>query len=209
MTVLENWRMKGGPLAGLAGSVFAELKTNRRAALGLLAITLLAGIYGLMLAGSAVDAMRGSYVAARLHLARISQAGHAASWPARARASTALREALERRLWPADSGGVARADLQDWIARAAAKAGLHKVRVTLSIARPKGLPTNIREVSATISAAGSGIGTAAFRLLDLVESDPRLLVTDRLHVQEQPVPALDMTLVSYARIVAPKGKRGR
>jgi hypothetical protein len=196
-----------GAIFALAAAALAELKTNRRAVLGLLAIALLAGGYGLLLLGDAVDAARGAYVEARLRRERMAMTGTRTDWPARARISAALRQSLEKRLWPADSDGVARADLQDWITDVGRKAGLDRLRVTIELRRPTGpiaeIRPDIREVIATVEAMQNE--SALMRFLDRIESEPRLLIVDRLHVQQQPVASLEMTLISYARIARPRG----
>ena len=203
MTALENFLAKRTGLLALGVDFVAELKRNRRAAAGLLAIAVLAGGYGLLLLGDANDAMRTSYVEESQRLQRIAADGEERDWPARAAASGAMREALEKRLWSADSDGVARADLQDWVTAAGRKAGLDKLRVTIELTAPKGLAPDLRQVIATIAAFQTD--TALIQFLDRIEREPHLLVVDRLHVQQHPIASLDMTLIAYARITRPSG----
>lgn len=203
MTAQDNLLAKRAGLSGLAGGVLGELRTNRRAFLGFLTIAVLAGGYGLMLLSDAGDALRASYIRANLRLQRIEASGNEKDWPARAAASAAMRQSLEKRLWPADSEGVARANLQDWVTTAGREAGLDKLRVTVELTRPKGLAPDLRQVIATIGAPQTD--TALTRFLDRITRDPHLLVVDRLHVQEHPVASLEMTLLAYARLVEPGG----
>jgi len=207
MTVQDNLLAKRPGLAGLAGGLIGELRTNRRAFLGFLAIAVLVGGYCLMLLGDAGDALRASYIRASLRLQRVEASSSEKDWPARAAASAAMRQSLEKRLWPADSEGVARANLQDWVTTAGRDAGLDKLRVTVELARPKGLPPDLRQVIATIGAPETD--TTLTRFLDRIARDPHLLVIDRLHVQEHPVALLEMTLFAYARLIEPAGSGGK
>jgi hypothetical protein len=207
MTVPASFLVRREALSALAARVLAELKGNRRAVLGLLAIAVLAGGYGLLLLGDAIDGLRGSYAEARLHLDRTVSAGTRTDWLARARTSTTARAAFENRLWPADSDGVARADLQDWITAAGHEAGVERLRVALELRRPGGLAPDIREVVATIAALQTE--PALMRFLERIESAPHLLAVERLHVRQLPVASLDMTLISYARIVRAPGSTPR
>jgi hypothetical protein len=207
MTALENFLAKRGRLLGLGVDFVAELKSNRRAAGGLLAIVALVGGYGLMSLGDTVDALRGSYVEESQRWQRITATGDERDWPARAEASRALREALEKRLWLADSDGVARADLQDWVTAAGRNSGLDRLRVTVELTRPKGLAPDLRQVSATIGAIQTD--TALLRFLERIERDPHMLVVDRLHVQQLPIASLEMSLIAYARITRPDGSTAR
>jgi hypothetical protein len=198
MTVPGDLLSKRVGPAGLAAALLGELRSNRRAALGVLAIGLLAGAYGLILLGDAGEALRTSYVQASQRLQRIAASGEEHNWAARAAASAKLRQGLEARLWPADSDGVARADLQDLVTKAAREAGVARLRVTVELARPKELPPDLRQVTATIG--GQYDDRSLLRFLDLIEREPRLLVVDRLHVQQHPIASFEMTLFAYARV---------
>lgn len=201
MTAQNDILAKRGGGFGLAASVFAELKSNRRAAGGLLALAVLAAGYGLLPLGDADEALRGSYVQANLRLQRIAAGAAEKDWQARAEASTALRDTLEKRLWPAESEGVARADVQDWVTTAGRDAGLDKLRVTIELTRPKGLAPDLRQVIATINAPFTDTGL--IRFLERIARKSHLLVVDRLHVQQRPIASIEMTLIAYARLAGP------
>jgi type II secretion system (T2SS) protein M len=203
MMAQENFLAKRGGLFGLSAGLLAELKSNRRAVVGLLAILALVAGYGLLPLGDAIDATRASYIDAHMRLWRIAAAGDEKDWPARAEASRTLREALDKRLWAAESDGVAQANLQDWVTGAGRAVGLEKLRVSVELTRPKGLAPDLRQIVATISAVQTD--TALMRFLDRIALQPHLLVVDRLHVQQRPITLLEMTLISYARIVRPRG----
>jgi Type II secretion system (T2SS), protein M subtype b len=201
MTVADNFLTKRDRLIGSARGLLREIKTNRRAAAGLLAITVLAGGYGLLVVDDAIGATRASFIQAAQRLRRIAASAEEGEWPARAKASGALRQALETRLWPAESEGMAQANLQDWLIAAGRDSGLDKLRVKVELARPKGLPPGLYQLIATITALQTDPALIGF--LARLEQEKRLLVVDRLHVRERPVPSLEMTLMAYAKLGAP------
>jgi hypothetical protein len=201
MTAPETSLPERTGLLGLAPGFLAELKQNRRASAGLMAIVVLVAGYGLLLLADANDAARRSYVEENQRLQRIVTDRDEKDWPARAAASAAMRTALEKRLWPADSDGVARADLQDWVTANGRRAGLDRIRVSIELTTPKGPAPDLRQVIATIGALPTD--TALMQFLDRIEREPHLLVVDRLHVQQHPVASLEMTLIAYARVVRP------
>ena len=196
--------------SGIIGTVlgwWAELRTNRRAMAGLLIIIVLVAGDGLLLLRDATAVKRAAYDRELVHLQRIAAVAREHDWPQRAAASTAVRGQLEDRLWIAESDGVARADLQDWVTGVARETGLPTLEVRIELATPKSLPSDLRQITATISAQPSEAVLIA--LLDRIERAPRLIVVDRLNVRTQPDPALEMVLVAYARIGAKiAGKSG-
>ena len=102
---------------------------------------------------------------------------------------------------------MARADLQDWVTGAARDIGLPNLQVRIELATPKALPSDLRQITATLTAQPSEAVLIA--LLERIERAPHLIVVDRLNVRQQPDPALEMVLVAYARIGAKTaGKQG-
>ena len=198
MTIQDGIDQKSSGLPALAGRVRAELRANRRAALGLLALGCLAAGYGLLMLDDSIGNLRQNYIEATHRFERLVASGREKDWPARAAASAQMRQALEARLWKSDSEGMARADLQDWITGNAREAGLDKVQVRLEATRPKGLPANLRQVTATITALDTEKALIAF--LDRIAREQRLLVVDHLLARSQPVASLEMRLVAYTLV---------
>jgi hypothetical protein len=180
-------------------SLLAEARSNRRAALGLAVAGLLLAAVGAGRLDDAVDAMRRSYLQQAQLLQRLAAAG--GDWKDRAAASSATRRALEGRLWSAESEGVAGANLADWVSRAAHASGLTELQVKVELAALKDLPANRRQLTATITALQTEPAMIAF--LEQIEQEPRLLVVERLHVVEQPLPRLEMTLLAQAELASP------
>lgn len=200
MTIQEGIAKRSGGLITWAGRILAELKTNRRAAAGLLAIGCLAAGYGLLGLDDAIGGLRGSYADAARRLERQVESGRETEWLGRAAASGELRRSLEKRLWNSESEGMARADLQDWVTTNARAAGLEKVQVKIELVKPAGLPANFRQVTATINSLDTEVSLIAF--LDRIKSEARLLVVDHLQVRTQPISTLEMKLVAYTVVNA-------
>lgn len=188
---------------GLARGFWAELKTNRRALAGVLAVALLVLGYGLLQFNDAIDGKRSLYRHEASQLQRTVALGAEKNWPARAKESTATRQALEGRLWKFESEGVALANFQDWVTAAARDAGLGRLQVKIDVAHPKDMPANFRQLTATVVAVPKEESLIAF--LDRIQREPHLLVVDALHVQQQPAPTLQMTLLTFAILGGAQG----
>jgi hypothetical protein len=198
MTVQGSVFQKSAELLVLVGRFRRELKTNRRAVIGLLALGCLVAGYGLLSLDDAIDSLAGTYREATHRLERVIASGGEKDWPARATASTGIRKSLEARLWKGESEGMARADLQDWVTNTARDAGLEKAQVRIELTKPTGMPADFRQLTATITALDTEASLLA--LLDRIKREPRLLVVDHLLVRQQPVPSLEMKLVAYAAL---------
>ncbi len=197
MTIFTTLAERTGAI-GVIGRWVAELRTNRRAVAGLLVIALLVVGDGLLLLRDASVRLRAAYGRELVRLDRIAEVGQERDWPQRAAAAAAVRAGLEGRLWTAESDGIARADLQDWVTRMARDVGLSTLEVRIELATPKSLPPDLRQITATITAQPSE--AALIALLEQIERAPHQLVVDRLNVKQQPAPYLEMVLICYARI---------
>jgi hypothetical protein len=186
------------PLADSVAGFWGELRTNRRAVFGVLLIAALLAGYGLVVLHDAALASGVAYRSELANLERMKAIATERDWPARAEASGKARAAFEARLWPAESEGIARADLQAWIGTVGREIGLQNLDIRIELAKPKELPDDLRQITATIT--GRPDEAALTRLLERIDRAPRLVVVDRLNVKEQPAPMLEMVLVGYARI---------
>lgn len=198
MTVQSNVFQKSAELISLVGRFRNELKTNWRAAIGLLVLGCLVAGYGLLSLDDAIGSLADTYKEATYRLDRVIASGREKDWPARAAASAAIRKSLEARLWKGESEGMARADLQDWVTNTAREAGLERAQVKIELVKPAGMPADFRQLTATITALETEKSLFAF--LDRITREPRLLVVDHLLVHQQPVPSLEMKLVAYAAL---------
>ncbi|HZT87011.1 MAG TPA: GspMb/PilO family protein [Stellaceae bacterium] len=204
MTVHDAEERPKRLVPNMAAGLASELAGNRRAQIGLVAILALLAAYGLLALGDASDGLRPAYVQAMQRLHRVAAADREANWSERATASGEMRQALEKSLWPAESEGGALADLQDWVTRTGREVGLDKLQVRVEVATPKGLPANVRQLTATITAPQTEENIV--NLLARIAREPHLLVVDRLRIQERPVPNFEMVLVAYARLTPPAAR---
>lgn len=175
-----------------------ELRGNRRAQLGLVLIILLIAGYGFSLLRHATAQVEARYRRDAQMLARIVAAEREKDWPQRAQDSAAALSALDQRLWHAETEGIAQADLQAWIRNVGRELGLPVLDIRVEAAKLKDSPTELRQITATVTAQPTEI--AVIDLLERLEQAPHLTVVARLHVRQQPSPALELVLTGYARI---------
>jgi hypothetical protein len=197
MTFLATLAERSGALS-LARRSWAQLQGNRRALAGLVVIVAIVAADGLFLLRGATAALRVTCRGEQARLARLVAIAREHDWAQRASASTALRARLEDRLWTAESEGIARADLQDWVSGVARDIGLATLDVRIATSTAKSLPPDLRQITATITAQPAE--AALLELLGRIEQAPHLLVVERLDVRQQPSPSLEMALTAYARI---------
>jgi len=195
-----NARGGGSGAIAIARGWLMELRVNRRTMAGLLVILVLIAGEGFLLLRDATGRAQVAYAQQLVRLQRVAAIAQEREWPQREAASASLRAAFEARLWTAESDGVARADLQDWITGMARDIALPSIDVRIEATAPKSLPPELRRISATMTAQPSE--TALIALLDRVARAPHLLVVDRLDLKQQPNPYLELVLTSYARIGA-------
>ncbi len=194
------------PQQGLVRQALAlrdELKTNRRALAGLIAVLSLVSLYGLLLLDDAVAARRAAFRAEASLIQRAAAVAGDSDWTTRAKQSSEALAKLEARLWSFENEGVALANMQDWITTAGREAGLGKMQVRVELAKPKGVSADIRQLTATITAIQEEPSLTAF--LDRIAREPHMLVVDQLHVEQRPAGTMQMTLVSYAKLAGTAG----
>jgi hypothetical protein len=195
MTEQESVSRKPADLAALVGRVRAELKTNRRAAAGLLALGCLIAGYGLLSLDEAITAQQAGYTDAVHRMERVIASGQEKDWPARAETSATIRKSLEARLWRGESEGMARANLQDWVTNNARSAGLERTQIQIELTKPAGMPAEFRQLTATITGLQTEASLLAF--LNLIKREPHLLVVDHLVVRQLPLASIEIKLVAY------------
>jgi len=195
MTIQETFATKAGGLVTFVARLRAELKSNRRAVLGLLAIGVLMAGYGLLALDDAVDAARQREIDVTHRLQRLVGFGNEHDWLHRAALSQKMRGTLESRLWHAENEGIGRAALQDWATKLGREAGLDKMRVSVEATKPASLPPNYRAITATVAALYTETSLIGF--IDRVQREPLMVVVDHFQVRERPVPSLEVKLIAY------------
>jgi len=181
-----------------------EMRTNRRAQLGLTLIAILVAVYGFGLLRGATGQLEARYRQESQKLARIAAAEAERDWPQRASGSAAALSDFNQRFWPAESEGIAQADLQAWIGNLGRELGLKMLDIRVEATKLKDFPPELRQITATITAQPSEAAVVA--LLERLEQSPHFAVVTRFHVRQQPSPVLELVLAGYARI-APHSER--
>jgi hypothetical protein len=189
MTMLQAFARRSAAV-GLAFTWWNELRSNRRAALLLIAVLALIGAFGFLSLRDATERMRLRYTQELQHLQRVIAVAEERDW-----------------LWTAESEGIARADIQDWISGVGREIGLPLLDIRLELTKPTGLPADMRQITATITARPAE--PAVIALLDHVARAPHLIAVDRFNLKQEPEPYLEMVLVGYARIVPGTAARPR
>jgi len=204
MTIFAILAERSGAV-GIAFGWWAELQANRRAVAGLFLILVILAGDGVFLLRDAIEDKRAAYGHQLVGLQRIAAIAQEHDWPQRDAASAQARAQLEDRLWTADSDGIARADLQEWVTSVGREIGLSTLEVRIEAATPKSLPPDLRQITATITTQPTE--AALIALLDRIERAPHVIVVDRLSVKQQPAPLLEMALTAYARIGRKTGSK--
>lgn len=177
-----------------------ELRTNRRAQLGLALIIVLIAAYGFGVLRSATARIEAEYRRDTQMMERVAAAESEKDWPQRAKDSAAELSQLNQQLWPAETEGIAQADLQAWVSNLGRELGLPVLDIRVESAKIKDFPPELRQITATITAQPSE--AAVIGLLERLDQAPHLSVVTRLHVRQQPSPVLELVLTGYARIVS-------
>lgn len=193
---------KDSGLASIARGLWAESVTNWRAGIGLILIGALVGISGLVALHRATATEIAAYAQMNAQLERIVAIEREHEWPQRTEESAHLRQVLESRLWTAESEGVAQADLQAWISGVGHEIGMPMFDIRVESTKPKNLAPDLRQITATITAQPSEAAVVA--LLERIAEAPHLTVVSRLHIRQQPGPLIELVMVGYSRVGAPK-----
>jgi hypothetical protein len=182
-----------------------ELRSNARLRLGVLVA--LALVIAALLLDAQAALRTGRMAAARqqAQLARFSATARDSVWLERARAAHTLRERLDAGLWSATDAGVAEASFVDWMNRQLADAKVGSPSVLSAIPAMgrvdmPGLPDRTRLLRLNVSF--EFVPGVAEQVLDRLSASGRFLVVEGLSVRRQPVPRVELTISSVARLTA-------
>lgn len=193
--------MNASSVASRWAGLRSELQVNTRLRVGLLAVLGIVWLYGLLVAGDAVQSARAGSDAVAAEIERLRPLSRDNPWPARADDARQQLAVLRGMQWADGAGnalGLTEAALQDWVRSTAAKAGLRVRELSLS-----------RTVSDAAADGGSGAASAApaagqavkLRLtadwgraelvafLAEVGRSERVIVVERLHMRPAATPA--------------------
>lgn len=106
----------------------------------------------------------------------------AADWQERAAESNALRLAIEARFWRADSRGIARAKLENWLRDRARDAGMQQLQIDIEPAMQLGGYPHLWRVGAQVQSRHHG--GAIRRWLAELAAEEQLIQIERLEVAD-------------------------
>ncbi|GIL41795.1 hypothetical protein [Roseiterribacter gracilis] len=173
-------------------SAGAQLRQNRRLAIGAAVAALLVWVLALLALDGAIDGARARIETRQRDLARAARLADR-DWTTVAAEAAARRADAEQRLWPIANEGLARAEFQEWITVAARNAGLARVQTRLELGEAPG--AGPRRLVASLTADLDG--PALERLLATLATAPRLIVVQTMRLSEAPVPRVDLLLATF------------
>jgi Type II secretion system (T2SS), protein M subtype b len=165
-----------------------------------LAFTLAVG--GLTVLDGIDTKLRRTLAEEQAQLGAIEHLSDSDTWHQRRAETDLLRVQAERRLWEAESDGLAQANFQAWIIEQANQAGMGQLDIRTSINSNANNPLKLRQLTAQVT--GRFEAHALLALLRSIASYDRLLVVNRLDVQTVPFPHFEMLLGTFLR-PAPRG----
>ena len=156
----------------------AELAAKPRLRLGAWAILAIALGNILLLQAERLTAARAAHAEEAARVDIMADAMRSGEWSDLLETARANAEALEGRLWRADSAGHAQAQLQQALTTLAAAHGLRSPRVQPGVSRSVAAVPDVFRVQAQLT--GSHDGAVALELLLAVAESGNALVVDRL-----------------------------
>lgn len=195
-------------LSAALGPLVAQVRSNRRLALGLALIPLILWGYLVLLSQGWVDDSASQLRQSQEELARIERVAGDASWARRAKEVDIRRNELEARLWRIETEGLARAEFQEWLLSAARTAGIGRPQVRLESNSGDGQRAGgYRSLNASLSGDFAPESLTAF--LTTIANEKRLIVVSSMRIQRQPLPRIDMVLTAFgaAATTAPEAAK--
>jgi hypothetical protein len=107
----------------------------------------------------------------------------AADWQARAAEARQRRETIESRFWRADSRGIARAELENWLRERAREAGMEQLRIEVESAAPVEGHPGLWRVGAQVQARHHG--GVIRRWLGELAATEKMLLLERFEASER------------------------
>lgn len=183
-------------LSAALAPLVAQIRSNRRLALGLTLIPLILWGYSVLLSQGWVDDSASRLRQSQEELVRIERVAGDASWARRAKEVDTRRNELEARLWRIETEGLARAEFQEWLLSSARTAGIGRPQVRLESNTGDGQRAGgYRSLNASLSGDFTPESLAAF--LTTIANEKRLIVVNSMRIQRQPLPRIDMVLTAF------------
>ena len=201
-------------LPALWAELQAQWTGNARLRAGLWVVLAIAWVYGLLLAGDAVEAERKRAEAVAEEIDSLRPLARGNPWTARLDDARQQLDALRAMQWPAAEVGLAEAAFQDWVRTTASKAGLRVRELSLSRTVLPATPAaaaSAREGAGTLIKLRLSVEMGRNELLAFLAEVGRyeqVVVVERLLMRPaQPVGSAEIDLRIRAGAPAPGGPR--
>jgi hypothetical protein len=184
-----------GRLGELVGKFQAEVRNSGRLALALAALLVVLWVQLTLTLSSSIDDGVRRLADLSAETKRYAEIANDPQWPAKQAEAEASLQRVRQRLWVAESEGIARADLQEWLNRTARETGLGRPQVRGE--RELGLQATpgLIPIAAQLSADFTPQSLTQF--LARVAAHDRLLVVLSLRAQKTQFQRIDIVVATY------------
>lgn len=163
-------------------ALISELRSNHRLRLGLWAILLILGVYGLLLVDDERQRLNKEYASQMEHLNKLFTVVGQTEWQERATQAESIYQQLSAKLWKAKSKGLAQAGFQTWLEQTALQAKINKPRIQVQpLLNPPGMP-DLWQVTAKLE--GEVQEEALKNFLFHLEQNPQWVLVERLEIMQ-------------------------
>jgi hypothetical protein len=191
-------------VAAMIQPLVSQIRQNPRLGWALALVGVILWLYAILLVQDAVTAENRRLSQRRAEVTRLERLAADTEWPRRAQESDAMRAALEARLWPIETEGLARAEFQEYLIRTARTAGFGRPQVRAERTDTDSGQSGFRTLSATLS--GDFTPEALQSFLGTVANEKRLIVIQSMRIQRNPLPRIDVVVTTFAAPAAPAAK---
>ncbi|MGF1463141.1 MAG: hypothetical protein ACFB2Z_08235 [Maricaulaceae bacterium] len=171
-----------------------------RARLGLIAIGVLVWAWLFLVLSQSAGTAQDRLTRARAAFDEQQLSLGAEDWGARRQATRVALIDLQRRAWYADTLGLARAEIETWLTRAAADAGMVRPRLNV-----RETPEPVLGQAAIVANLNGGLPAGGLiRLLEVLESNDRRAVVRGLDIRRRPALTVELEIAFPVQLgVAP------
>lgn len=184
-----------GRIGVLVGRLRAEIQKSQRLAWALAALVVILWVQLTLSLDSAIADRTAKLAELKLEARRFTEVANDPQWPARQAEAEAGLQNSRQRLWVAESEGIARADLQEWLNRTARELGLGRPQVRgereLGLQAAPGLTPIAAQLSADFTPQ------SLTELLARIAANDRLLVILSFRAQKAQFARLDLVIATY------------
>ena len=191
--------------------LLAQFRENTRLRVLLALVVFVVAFVKVLDARDAVAERRLDAQRAETELARWSAIAQEGGWAERVEQARSRRQAADALLWTGTTPSQAQLAVQEWLAAQMKAARLGAVRVTGSV-QPKGMANQAGEPVTGTSALPADVTSLRLgvsfeltpdsveRFAGLLEASGKVFVIDAMNARRQPLPRVELELVTLARI---------